>query len=1251
MPGIKQTLTEVFNIRPGEGLATVLLLLHSFFIGISSIFLATASYALFLSKNPVNTLPYVYIISAVIIAVFGLFFSKLQERVSFSKLLIMTVTGLLLAIGALYVCMALKVSDAVIMALIVLKYLLAVLTGLEFWGLAGRIFNVRQGKRLFGLIGSGELVAAIIGGMSLPLLLKVMDTADLLLISWFGMAACLVTLLITIRNFPQINLVSPEDAKSEKAANSGLFEGRYVVYLICSAALSIFGYYLLDYIFYGQVKLVKVNEEEIALFIGRFFAVFRFITLISNSFLYSRLITRFGLSVGLLTVPIVVAIGCIAAVLVDLGSDSAQIMFFIIVATKLFDAVTRVSIEDPSFRILYQPLPQRVRLKAQTVLETIVDPLTGAIAGLVLVLLTGELGWETIPLIYLTSGILIFWFVAAIVLRREYTGVLSKALTTRKLGGATLSLDDGSSISVLKQGLKSDKPGEVIYCINMLEEIEHEALASFLIDLTNHREPEVRAHAMERIGSLGLVHALAPVKKRLEIESDPKVIGYILRAICALTDAFDRVYPYMDDDRPEVRKGAMIGLLGFGGIDGVMAAGSKLNELLLSEQKKDRKFAAEILGEVKISGFYRPLIELMHDRDLEVRKAAIEASGNLKNTRLLPFLLENLSKPEVSTTTANSLVSMGKDILQQLEESFEDDASPRVIKTRLIRVIGRIGGSDAIQMLKQRIDYPDEDLRTAILSSLVSCRYMASGKDIRLIHELVLKEIEDAAWTLAALVDIGDYPYASELSGGLKNEVDKNRKRIFLLLAMVYPVNSVFRAQASLKSVSSEKRAYAVEVLDNMLSSEIKSQTLPLFDELAPAQCQSKLMVFFPQEHMSKHARIKEIIFRARKKTASWTIACALFAAGKIGTMEFYDVVVQSLGDSDPLIRETAVWAIGRISPVDLVNQIQVYSDDPSTQVAAVARSVISSVGVTGVPVSKGYMTRSGRYRPEMFVTILMDENENSERRCQAAVILGRLKGEKAGLSLLSALTIPDKRVRLAVLDALEKGDFDLGSARTQILGLITMEIEDAKSLVNFMAVLQGTHAADKLLESLEYEIQSNCRRILAALSLLNENEKESSQLKYWYLNQSKYPVPEGEQETLERWLNVLEARTVRDDVRVLFSFHNDWTALDENWRQTEETDNRAMELKDAVAAIAFSDPGYMGRWVRICALEAMVRLDVKAHVFQLAEILKTDDEIIRSHAAWALARLDKDMYDKISGQLKNDPSPLVAKTARQMAM
>ena len=58
-----------------------------------------------------------------------------------------------------------------------------VVLNLEFWGLAGQLMNVRQGKRLFGLIGTGELIAGGLAGLAVPTLVAHLGTPNLLVLS------------------------------------------------------------------------------------------------------------------------------------------------------------------------------------------------------------------------------------------------------------------------------------------------------------------------------------------------------------------------------------------------------------------------------------------------------------------------------------------------------------------------------------------------------------------------------------------------------------------------------------------------------------------------------------------------------------------------------------------------------------------------------------------------------------------------------------------------------------------------------------------------------------------------------------------------------------------------------------------------------------------------------------------------------------------------------------------------------------
>ncbi|SVD74938.1 uncharacterized protein METZ01_LOCUS427792, partial [marine metagenome] len=73
------------------------------------------------------------------------------------------------------------------------------LLSVELWGIAGQVFNVRQGKRLFGLIGSGELLATVVGGLATPMTVAVVGTQNLLLLSAAGIGGAIVVLQAIVR--------------------------------------------------------------------------------------------------------------------------------------------------------------------------------------------------------------------------------------------------------------------------------------------------------------------------------------------------------------------------------------------------------------------------------------------------------------------------------------------------------------------------------------------------------------------------------------------------------------------------------------------------------------------------------------------------------------------------------------------------------------------------------------------------------------------------------------------------------------------------------------------------------------------------------------------------------------------------------------------------------------------------------------------------------------------------------------------
>lgn len=1248
---LKDTLANIFNLRSGEGLATALLFTHSVFIGIALTFLETASYSLFLTKFSSEFLPYAYMIAAGVTTFVGYIHTKAEDFLSFTRLLSTTLIVILVSLCGLYLSLRMIDSKWTVLAICISYYVLTALFYLEFWGLTGRLFTLRQSKRLFSLIGAGETVGGIIAGFSGSVLVNIIGTGNLLVISVCAVLCCMVILGYITRIFAG-QIESPEEDEEEEEEEDRslpeLLKNRYLRLVFCLASLSIFAYYFTDYLFYTQIEARFPAEDEMAHFLGIFLGILRTLTLLCNGFLAGRLINRYGLSIGLLVFPIILAAGFFLAQLTYF--KGAAVFFWMIVLIKVVDEVIRYTIEEPTIRILYQPLPTGWRLRAQTLVETMVEPVSGAGVGMLLLLITSWLPFrfDVIHLVYAMFVILGTWIFVALSLRREYSNVLAKALSDGKLvGGASIALQDASSKAVLYKGLRSQKTGDVIYCLNMLEEIGDDKLELYMIQLLEHPEPQVRQHATKKIGKLGMNGALPAVNRLLKNEKTPDVVGAALQTLCALSEAesFEQVFAYIKNPEQEIRKGAMIALLRHSGIDGVLAAGGNLNDLLDSEIPDERKLAAQVLGEVAISGFYRPLLKLLEDSDPQVRKSAIIASGNLKNPRLLSLLLKNFSEPAVRKDAVAAVVAFGETVLPELEKAFDAAIYDNSVRIRIIRALGRIRGERAIEILKKKMDFSEVEIRRHVLEALVACRYRETDRDM--ITERIWKEVEDATWILSVLIDIGEGEDTSLLARALKGELEKNRKRIFLLMAMVYPPSEIRNAEINLGSTDAQKRSYAVESLDTRVSKDIKDAVFPLIEDLNPSQRLSRLIRFRKEESSSRHECLKQILGRSREWISSWTKACALFTIGKISTMEFYDTVIRSLTDPDPIVKETAIWALGCLNTNDLSERLEPLTQDKSQRVAKYARFVINSIGFASIPMGKGYLTRSGRYTAELFKSILLDEGERRARRCRAANILARFKGNAARNALIEALTIPDRSVRTAALDALVKGSFDIeGNVRDNLSVLLHKESGDAQWILKSIVTFFPVKHADRLIHALNQELNQSRKRMLSILTLLNHRKSELDTIFYWYIHQENKTIPESIKKEFEALSLHVEDPNIRKMVIKLFK-HRYFGKLSEI--KGLEVYHEARNAERHLREIAFGSSIFSLSWSRICALDMIVKLNLSNCIPQLIESLEDVDDIVRATAGWALFKLNPETYKKYESRLINDMSPLVSKTAKQL--
>ena len=907
----------VGSIRPGEGVACLLLFLHSCALGAASVFLDTPATTLFLHQFSVDTLPYVYMLTAVSTALLGYGYARLEARLAPGQLLVATLAFLIVVTGLLYGALWVSGAPWLTLGLMVWKEVQWVFAEMEFWALAGRLFNVRQGKRLFGLIGTGAVTASIAGGFSMPLVVHTTGTLNVLLLSIATMGAALGILLYTIRRFA--GCFAPSEGQPERPQETRpilhLFQERYSGLFFSLSILAILAYCCLEYVFYDQLERALPEQDALASFFGRYFALLGLIELISKACVSGPLLLRYGLSFGLLALPVMNTLTTGAAIATGVLFGSTGRFVWVVVGCKLVDEVLRNSLQTLTFRLLYQPLPAGKRWRIQVVRESIVEPLAVGFSGAILLCLTSALAFEALQYLAMAGVLLLACGGLSLLLRQEYMRTLRQALEKKQLRQLFISPRDSASMHVLQAGMRSPQASVVLHCLHFLVENDHPALESFLMDLLHHPERRVRLHALECLAQRRSASAIVTVSTLAAHDPAADVRGSALRTLCAIGEAevADTVLPYLADPTPEVKQGALLGLLRSGSIDGMLAAGTTLHQLLASSDAADRTLATRVLGEVGIFNFYQPLVQLLRDRHVDVRTAALEAAGKVKHVKLVPRLLEHLLEPHTGPVAYAALTQFGVEAIPVLEQAFTSAEQPEAMRCRIAQLCGCIGGDTALTMLKRHLDVADQAVYSHVLSALTRCTYTASEAERPQIEAAITAEVEAAAWALTASADLGADPATAVLRRALTREVQTHQEHLLGLLSFVYDASPILHARRHLTSPHPEQRANALEMLDTLLSQPLKSLVFPVLDDLDTDERRRRLAALFPQPRLELTARLGDILNGPSRWVTAWTRACAVYVVGTVRVPGWRDCLVAALADQDAVVRETAAWALSEV--------------------------------------------------------------------------------------------------------------------------------------------------------------------------------------------------------------------------------------------------------------------------------------------------------------------------------------------------
>jgi ATP:ADP antiporter, AAA family len=240
-----------------------------------------------------------------------------------------------------------------------------------FWCFMADVFRSGQGKRLFGFIGVGGTLGAIVGSGLTALMASRLGTRNLLLVS----AALLELAVLMVVLFPVAargdgTAVGTEQLDQRPIGGSVWAGFRRVVTSPYLAGIAVF---LILYTVGNTFLYAEQTDIVGRFFVGRnaqtevlakidFFA--QALTVVIEMFLTGRVIRWIGLTATLAVLPVLTMVG--------FGALGAVPVFATLAAFIVLRRASNFSLTNPAMEVLYTVVPREDKYKAKAFIETFV---------------------------------------------------------------------------------------------------------------------------------------------------------------------------------------------------------------------------------------------------------------------------------------------------------------------------------------------------------------------------------------------------------------------------------------------------------------------------------------------------------------------------------------------------------------------------------------------------------------------------------------------------------------------------------------------------------------------------------------------------------------------------------------------------------------------------------------------------------------------------------------------------------------
>lgn len=842
--------------------------------------------SLFLERVGADNLPYIYILTAIVVGVVVSYYARHVEKVRRIYLLLGTLA--FLASNLLLFRWALRYEGILTSGTFYIwAKLFPLLLVSQFWLVANELFDTRQAKRLFGLIGGGGILGGVAGAAVAAQLAYLVGTEDLLLVSGGILVVCAIVVAVLAWRYPVLR--QPPSAGHASSASRGknrvsakgawavLRESSHLRTIAMILGTTILVTTLVDYQFNKGVELFIAGEDEKTAFFGRSFAAFNVAAVVVQFSMTSWVLRTFGVGVALLLLPL----GLITA---SFGIVAHPALWTVTLA-KGTDGSLRYSLDQSTRELLFLPVPAEKKYKAKPVIDMVVYRGGTGVAGLLLLLSSSVLGLPLRLLSVLTILLAGVWFALAITMRREFRTSVRRVLETQGVdpyNPAIVHLDRTTRRELVKLLGGEDEP-KLIYALRLLQNAPGPDLIPLLEPLVSHSSAPVRAHALVLL--FDSRDRLTPEQAhRLLLDPALEVRAAAIRCICQAigADPLKELTRFIADPDERMKAAAVACYVNRFGEAALPVATEMFDALVAGDQDR-RGIAAEVIGLLENGAQLRRYLDpLLVDEAKSVRKLARSSAVRIRDPRYVAPLASRLCCPDHSDV--RDALSAFKGVANERILSLIGQSEvPLAVRVALARHLSSVGDSEVCTTLALELPTLHPLVRQAALRTLAHNEFQVAGHSVEVASalEVAMQEEVKAAYTYhvwRSSLAGHTTPSDSLVAAAVSERAVSATERVFLVLSLIYPATEVLTAYGGWRATESQVRRTAFELLDNLLSWRHRRQLAALLDPEHPAE---EAIRFAVREYGVRAPEPEVLLAELNAGPDPWLAATAWYSTGE----------------------------------------------------------------------------------------------------------------------------------------------------------------------------------------------------------------------------------------------------------------------------------------------------------------------------------------------------------------------------------